>query len=611
MDIKSTVKFTDTSHYAQTRPISCVIEGTYITPKKWNWSQLLVAIVESFIANNKPNMQELCQKPLYGKNPFFLKQKSDFGVCSLLLNGFWIYTNYNPPIIVTIIKNLCLHCGVKLVDVFIEYEKKSVASNQQAQSFQTQAGTSIENINSVIIKQSLVLKISETLSERFSNGFRLDSPIELTRLRSFVADSDSAVLEIDDNAFKHHIMACGMFFDGKVYAISAQTKEHMAKIVDEYFNQGAHVIFYAEFFAKHEDWLFSAGVVSEDIMINLLREIFPHLYFSLTFFGNIKAPAYVVLTNEIVRVWSNDVLLSYAQLAERLPYIPLERIKYALGQNSSFIRNSVGTFSHVSKIHISDEERETILSWVADECAKHGYVSIASLPIESVAERNHDLTIVAIHNAVFQRCLADNFDKNGKIVTRKGEPLNALAIMTDYCRTVERCTLQELLDYESELIGEEHRWISMEAANSTLVRIDKDIYVSGNFVNFDVEIIDNAIRQFIAHDYLPIKSFTTFSSFPECGQAWNLFLLESYCRRFSRVFRFDAPSINSRNVGVVIHKDCNLTYIEIMSDAVANAKIDLAAAVVGQFLFDSGYIGKRTTGKAIDIINKAKATRGE
>jgi hypothetical protein len=149
----------------------------------------------------------------------------------------------------------------------------------------------------------------------------------------------------------------------------------------------------------------------------------------------------------------------------------------------------------------------------------------------------------------------------------------------------------------------------MEAGYAVLVRISKEIYIADKYVHFNSDVIDGVIRRFVMGDYMPLKSFTTFGVFPDCGQAWNLFLLESYCRRFSTKFRFDTPSVNSRNAGTVIRKSCTMTYIEVMADAVAKSGISLSKVIVGKFLFDNGYTGRSTTAQIGEIIDKAKAIR--
>lgn len=463
--------------------------------------------------------------------------------------------------------------------------------------------------HATILEQTFIAKLVQILSKHFANGLRINSPIELARFRSFAAEDWGEEILLPDEELKSYIAGCGTTFDGKVYAVSAQTKERIRELVEEYFAGGARAIFFAEFYAKNENWLFAASVVSEDMLIGILRMLFPKLSFKQTYFGYTDASVFVVLENEILRVWGDDVLMTYKQLAERLQYIPLDRIKYALGQNGNFIWSSVETFSHVSQIGITDGEREAIREAAVRKCNAHGYVSITDLPFGEIKERNYELSITAIHNAVYRICLSDRFDKKGKIVTRKGDVFDALAIMKEYCRTVDKCSLDDLLNIEKELTGEVRRQIPIEAGNTILVRIDKDTYVADRYVHFNIDIIDEAIELFVKGDYLPLKSFTNFGAFPDCGQQWNLFLLESYCRRFSRRFRFDTPTVNSRNAGVVIRKSCGLNYTEIMTDAVANADIPLKSTVVGKFLYENGYTGRSTTAKVGEIIDKAKAIR--
>jgi len=324
-------------------------------------------------------------------------------------------------------------------------------------------------------------KLTKVLTERFSNGFRLDSPIEMARLRSFAAEDLGKEITLNDEELENYVIARGTIFDGKVYAVSANAKERIKDLAEEYFADGAEAIFYTEFYAKNENWLFRARVVSVDMLIEILRGLFPRMSFTQTYFGCSDVSVFAVLESEILRVWGDDVLLTYEQLTERLQYISLDRIKYALGQNNNFIWNSAGTFSHICRIDITGSERKAICEAALQECNTHGYFSITCLPLGEIEERNCELSITVIHNAIYRICLSDKFDKKGKIVTRKGDAFDALTIMKEYCRTIDKCSLGDLLTFEKELTGEVHRWIPMEAGNSILVRIDKDIYVADNY----------------------------------------------------------------------------------------------------------------------------------
>jgi len=452
--------------------------------------------------------------------------------------------------------------------------------------------------------------LSQILSARFANGFRIDSHIELERFRAFAAEDLHEEISLPDDEIRRLIEACGMLFDGKIYVVSTQTKERIKRMASAYFESGAQVIFYDEFYAKNEKWLFGGSVISADMLVSIFHKLFWGLSFTQHYFGNTNESLSSVLEKEILRVWGDDLLLTYDQLAERLQYIPIERIKYALSQNGDFIWNSAETYLHISRIYITKEEREIIREDAGRKFGVRDFFFITDLPFDEIAERYHELSITAIHDSVFRICLSDKYDKRSKSVTRKGNAIDALAVMKYYCGVIDKCSLDELLYYAKALTGKEHRWIPMEAGNAVLVRIDKDAYVADKYVSFDSDAIDEAINLFVKGEYLPLKSFTTFGSFPDCGQKWNLFLLESYCRRFSKKFRFDTVTVNSRNAGAVIRKNCDWTYELIMSHAVARAKVPLESLAVGKFLTDSGYTGKKSTaGKIGEIIENVKNLR--
>ncbi|MFA6220954.1 MAG: hypothetical protein WC647_01430 [Desulfomonilaceae bacterium] len=594
---------------AQTRPLTCIIKGKAVVPSKQNWTQLLVAITEWFLAEGNPNLESLDSKSLYGSKTFFLPTKAEVGTCSLLSNGMWIYTNYNPQTVVRIIRNLCQNCGVNLDDIIITYKPKYGKPAQSVEKYTRPANVFPAAPPRTALDSKVIKKLTDVLSAHFGNGYRLNSPIELERFRSFAVEDFGEEIVLPHQELKRYISACGITYDNKVYAVSAETEERIKELVDKYFSDGARAIFFAEFYDKNENWLFGARVVSEGMLIDILRRLFPKLSFTQTYFGYTDASVFVALEGEILRVWADDVLLTYSQLAERLRYIPLERIKSVLGQTGDFIWSSVETFSHVSRIEITDEERKVIREAAVRECKACGYTSIIDLPLGEIVERNYQLSITAFHDAVYRLCLSDKFEKKGKIVSLKGDVFDALTIMKKYCRTIDKCSLDDLLTYEKELTGEVHRWIPMDAGNTILVRIDKNAYVADRYVHFNADTIDEAIGLFVKGDYLPLKSFTTFGVFPHCGQTWNLFLLESYCRRFSRKFRFDTPSVNSRNAGAVIRKSCGMDYTEIMTDAVAKADVPLKDTAVGKFLYENGYTGRSTTARANEIIDKAKAMR--
>ncbi|WP_169304173.1 hypothetical protein [Denitrovibrio acetiphilus] len=462
-----------------------------------------------------------------------------------------------------------------------------------------------------LVQSDLQASIETTLLSHFKNGFRVESPIELARLRRFANEECGLTLDLTDDELKNVIKTLGTLFEGKVYIISAETVKKIKSIVEKTFSNGTGLIFYKQFYELNEKWLFDGSIVSCDMLRSALENQFPRYSHRKNYFTNSDAskPELEWTLNEISRVWGDAILLNYNQIAERLPYIPIEKIKFALSQSNVFIWNSVETYAHLNKITISKNERTQIFEYVSKACSDNGYVSISDVPLAEIIVNNDELSITAIHNAIYNSCLINEFDRNGKIIVYKGDTVDALQIIKEYCEGVDKCSLDDLIGFEKELTGEVHRWIPMEAGYSILVRVEKNNFVAEKYVNFDLAAIDNAIDFFIKGDYLPIRAFTTFSLFPDCGYSWNLFLLESYCRRFSKKFRFDALSVNSRNAGVVIRKCNGLTYEEILVDAVVKSDIILEKNAIEEFLCTNGYIGRRSYSQIEELIQKVRSVR--
>jgi hypothetical protein len=453
--------------------------------------------------------------------------------------------------------------------------------------------------------------LTDILSSRFSNGFRIDSPIELSRFRHFACEKSDETVGLSDENLSKLIVSCGTLFDNKVYVVTEETKTRIKSLVDEAVNNGARLIFYKSFYEKHESWLSPASVISASMLKSLLVKLYPHFIHSENSFsrytsGGAKSAK---IKQELLRVWGDDVLLDYDQLAECLPYIPIEKIKLVLAQNGEFIRNAAETYTHIGKIDITAKERTAIAEYVCAACRTKGYASLNDVPLGEIEERNYELSMTAIQNAVFHACLANAFTRHGKIITPKGEALDALAIMKKHCKGLDRCSLRDLLDFEQELTGEVHRWIPMEAGDAVMVRTDADSYVAEHFVHFDVRAIDDAIDLFLTDEYLPLRQVTTFAAFPHCGQAWNLFLLESYCRRFSERFRFVVLSVNSKNAGAIVRKESRLSYEGILADAVAKSGVAIEKDAILDYLVGNGYTGTRKYSKLEELTRQAKALR--
>jgi hypothetical protein len=465
-------------------------------------------------------------------------------------------------------------------------------------------GASIENVN--------IENVVSLLSEHFPYGYRLDSPIEFMRFRQLLIEKFGSSKLPDDNELKRVIAACGTICEGKVYIVNKKTEEHIKSEIDLAFPNGEGLIFYDVFYDYHREWLFAESVVSE----NMLRGIIERMYPSYSFKTNYFSPKVIGgdetsnISAEILRTWGNEALRSYDQMAIRLPYIPFDKIKTVLAVNSDFIWNTIGVYTHISKIVMADDECAAISSYVSESCRECGYALLNDIPLEDFVAQNCELSLTAIQNAVYKICLADNYDRNGKIVVLHGNVLDVLTLLKEYCRTLDSCSLQDLRDYQYRLIGDNLPTAPIEAGYAEMVRTEEDTFLAERYIHFDVEAIDAVLDLFVLGYYVPLKSIMTFAPFPHCGRTWNLFLLESYVRRFSRRYRFVALSTNSSNVGVIARTTCDWSINDIMSDALANSDTQLTTEDSLNFLCNQGYIAKRKYSKIKEIVGQAKTIRG-
>jgi hypothetical protein len=281
------------------------------------------------------------------------------------------------------------------------------------------------------------------LEERFPNGFKNNSPIELSRFRKFTAKDFSKKMALSDEELTMLILSCGTLFNGKVYIVGTGVKERIKREIDSAISEGTGLIFYGAFYRRHEDWLFPASVISEDMLRNILVKLYPQYVHKQNYLSPIPHDGNesVKIAREAFRVWGNDVLLSFEQLSERLPYIPIDKIKHVLAQNGDFVWNSEGIYTHIGKVNITDIEHTVIKDHVAAACRKDGYASLSDIPLDEISERNHELSRTAIHNAVFAIVLSGNYYRRGKIIARKGSTVDAISIMKKHCRSLEKCSL--------------------------------------------------------------------------------------------------------------------------------------------------------------------------
>ena len=448
------------------------------------------------------------------------------------------------------------------------------------------------------------------LSQKFQYGFKITSAIDCMKMR-LMAEENGVVLPSDDE-IKEIVCQIGIVSEGKVYVITEETKHELKVKICNCLEDGSQAIFYDVFMEVEEPWLTEKHIYSVDALKSLLRELFSLYYFAKTFmYVGEKITELQVIEQEIKRIWGRDIILNFVSMHNRLPWIPLEKIKHSISGGKAFVWNSPDTYANVDFVYIAQDKQEEILDFVTEQCRINGFVSINELPIDDLATEYYQLSPVALGNIVYQTVLQERFTLNGKLISSPARDLDIGVLMRKYCRGKDMCTFEELESKVVEYTGQGNRQAAFEAAYDTMVRVNQENFVADYDVWFDVEAIDALLETMISDDFAPIKSITTFAAFPVCGQAWNLFLLESYCYRYSKKFSLQVQNFSDKNAGVIIKKRVRLKYKEILAIVLSKANINLTVEEAGEYLYAQGYMAKRKYAALDDIIQCARKIKGE
>ena len=65
-------------------------------------------------------------------------------------------------------------------------------------------------------------------------------------------------------------------------------------------------------------------------------------------------------------------------------------------------------------------------------------------------------------------------------------------------------------------------------------------------------------------------------------------------------------TFNDKNVGVIVKKDSELSYNDVLVDVIVHSRMDLDIDCVADYLYNNGYIARRRLGNMEELIMKAK-----
>lgn len=456
-----------------------------------------------------------------------------------------------------------------------------------------------------LVNKKIDVIFDDFLLSHFTYGIKADSAIELMRFKRFYVEDFGEECPWSDEEIKNTISEKCFIHEGKSYLISGSKCTEILNEIEEFRNNGMVILYYRELYEKNEEWFYNLGIFSDEMLKSFLQKYAEKLVCRKSYFSWSRDTENDLLKDYIKKVWGESVLHCYADLKEYMEYVPLEKIKYALANNDCFVWNSFETYTYDEKFIINENEEIEILDYIKKNIEQNDFVSFDEMPLDMIFNENYELSETAIFTLVYNRFLSDEYVKNNRVIAKKGTEGNSFEVIEQYCRSKQELTIEDLFN-QWELRTGTHRWVEpLDIAYSTMIRVDSNRFVSVDQVEFNESIIDQVLDSMIIGEAIGLKEVTSFALFPDCNFSWNLYLLESFCRKYSNVFKYMAVTTNSRNAGAIVRKECNYDYHTLLARILATKNISLSEDVVTDYLFDSGYIARHSYKHLQELIELA------
>ena len=462
-------------------------------------------------------------------------------------------------------------------------------------------------------------RYKKILSTEYKKGFRINDKLSVTRFRMQWKRTFEDELQYDDETICRHIAHITIQHGNMVYLpedmLDENTKHRLLAYISTLFSEGKSVIYYEALYREFADD-FAVGRINN---LEMLRS-----YLSYINDGSMYFYRSYIASNSNVEVNNTDEVRSFLIGQEKpmriedivlcLPHIAKDKIEQVIAgpDSDEFIRNQKGEYFHAYIISLTQQETDLITEWIHNAIADKEYMGGKELTdaiqnkLPSIMERYPFLTWLGLRDVLAYK-LKNVFSFNGKIISAYGEDLSMNDVFANYAKTHEHFTLAQLNMLKNELGTS----IYFDSVYANSLRINKDDFVSVNQARFDINATDTVIDKFCHSDFISIKDISLFGGFPDAYFPWNQFLLQHYVANYSKKYKLiHAGFTATKPVGAIVKRSSQInTFDDVIIRVLAESNIPLNSENALQYLFDAGFIARRSCSSLDSILAKAKLYR--
>ena len=381
----------------------------------------------------------------------------------------------------------------------------------------------------------------------FPNGIR-DDFIDTNKVLR-IYSSKHADGNISRNLVADVIHANGIENGGRFYFVKEQDREIISLVLAELLARYS-VVCYAVAYEKHAEFFNRLHIFSPNVLKKIWQENCTDYFYFDEFCSASKMTR---LDREVSKVFmATGNSLSLEDLQAKLPYVSPNKILEVLSYAKRYLLTNTGRYFPVSKIDFDSEEILTAERQIFSRIDANGYAVPEDYDLSSNFALNPELTEKDLLNVIYEK-----FFRKSAVVEEKTSLLREFISEQDELPDDKLFAFAETLQIGSSA--------ALRVANEKMTRVAKDLFVRDSPISFDIAGVDVALTPFVQKKIISLRSVTSFTGFPPVvGYSWNLFLLESFLRKYSEKYSFDAPGDNNANVGAIYPKSMKFKdYFEV------------------------------------------------
>ena len=457
------------------------------------------------------------------------------------------------------------------------------------------------------------------LVEYFPKGYRLESALDMKRMRRYYEELTGKALDLNQAILETAIRNCGIVYDGSLYMpqniLIDEMRDQILFFIERCFDEGRSAVYYEAVFREFSEKLLDHNIFNADMLKAYLTYYVSDQYYMGRSYLAKEYRDDVDPIDEVRQCLKQyDFPVQVDELCDSLSHITEERIRFILGSNGEFVRNSKGEYFYADSLELTKEELENIAAIIDSTIEEHEFISGNELydAIQTkypyTFEKNAVFSVIGWRDALKYK-FGDRFSFVGNIVSRAGTSLSMSDVFAEYGKGRQRFSIDELEQF-AESIG---TTIYFDSLYTNAIRISHEWFTSKGGAKFSVKETDAVLDRFCDGDYIPLQDVKEFALFPESSFPWTEYLLEQYVAFFSEKFYLMHGNYNKNcAVGAIVRKTCRFdSFDDLVTDILAHNDVSLQKKKVLDYLAENGYIARRSYTNIETIMINARAMRNQ